>query len=419
MIMQQLKRLWLISSAILPCKGECNMANARAAATRVQGYAQVSKIINLASKIVIGEKAPEVQDSATLVSLGEKILPYDSLSINFIAALFARIGKTIIETRAYRSKLSFLMYDDFEWGGIVQKIDTDVPDAVDDASLELTEGQSIDMYIVAKPSATMKFFYNKSTYTFFMTIQRKWLKDAFTSLAAMGAFLKALETKMRNKLERANENMGRLTLGNLACLAYDTPREIKLITEFNTLGGTTSPITSWKDALYGQNSAAFLRFMSGRMQDVATEFGDNTVLWNAEKKEKFTNPEERVFVVPTEVTTAMKTNVLWNAFHRDVLELGNNAELSFFTSPEPDKRMSLKQRVNTAAYGETPNYKDIEIEALAGVMFDKRAAGTYRTNTEVATTPYNARGRYTNTFWHEDNMWFNDTGEQHAIFTLR
>jgi len=390
------------------------MATRAGEVKRVQGYAQVYNIVNLAGKIALGNQAPVVQDSATLVALGEKILPYDSLSINFIANLFARIGKTIIETRAYRSKLSFLMYDDFEWGGIVQKIDVDVPDAVEDASLELEDGKSVDMYIVAKPKAQVKFFYNKSAYTFFMTFQRKWLKDAFTSAAAMGAFLNAIETKMRNKLERANETNGRLTLGNLACLVYDTPREIKLLTEYNNLTGR-----ALADPVKAMYDHEFQTFMSGRMQDVANQFGDNTTLWNAEGNEKFTNPSEKVFVIPSQINTAMRTGVLWNAFNKELLSLGNTAELSFFTSPQQEYRMQLKQRVNKAGYGEPAQYEDVTIEHLAGILFDRRAAGTYRTNTEVATTPYNARGRYTNTFWHEDDMWFNDLGEQAAIFTLR
>lgn len=383
------------------------------AVTRSQGYAQIYNIINEASKIVIGKDAPTVQDSASLVALGTKVLQFDSLSINFIGTLFAAMGKTIIETRAYKSKLSFLMYDDFEWGAIVEKIDVDTPDAVEDVSLDLQDGKSVDMYVVAKPSAKVKFFYNKSAYTFFMTIQRKWLKDAFRSAEAMGAFLKAIETKMRNKLERANENQGRLTLGNLACLTYDTPREIKLLTEYNAIGpGGLTPADAMRNP-------AFLRFVSETMQDISTQLESNTVLWNAEGNEKFTNANEKVFVIPSQLSKAMKANVLYDAFHAEMLALGNTTELAFWTSPQRDARMQLKQRVNTAGYDDTPSYKDVTIDMLAGIMFDRRAAGTYRTNHEVATTPYNARGRYTNTFWHEDNMWFNDLGEQAVIFTIR
>lgn len=377
-----------------------------------QAYNQVYGIINDAAKIMFGEQAPTVQDSASLVGLGAKILPYDQLSINFIGTLFARIGKTIIETRAYKSTHSFLMYDDFEWGGIVQKIDTEVPDAVEDASLNLEEGKSVDMYIVAKPTAKMKFFWQKSAYTFFMTIQRKWLKDAFTSAQAMGAFLNAIEVKMRNKLEIANENMGRLTMGNMACLLKGTHNEIHTITEYVAATGNTAPPADAR-ALH---DPAFLRFLTELVQNTRVDLSVPNKIWNLEGNDKFSNPNDLSFVVLSRLNNAMKANVEYSAYHKEAVSLGNYVEVPFWLSPQ--KPFEVNLRVNTAMNQEAPTYANVKIENLIGIMFDRRAAGTYRTETEVATTPYNARGRYTNTFWHEDNMWFNDMGEQAVIFTL-
>lgn len=382
--------------------------------TGKQTYAQVYDIVNKAARIALGVEAPTVQDSTSLVGLGTRILPYDSLSINFVATLFARIGKTIIENKAYRSKLSFMMYDDFEWGGVVQIIETEMPDAVEDASLNLQEGKSVDMYIVSKPKAKIKFYTKKDTYSFFITIQRKFLKDAFTSAAAMGAFLTSLETKLRNKLELANENLGQITLASLAGLTYDTPREIKLVSRYNAATGLTIP--TGKKALQDDN---FLRFMSGQFQDISEQFTVINQIWNAEGRADFTNPGEQRIIVPSEVNVAMKTVVEWNARHVDKIALGQTHIVSHWQSAQEAERMKVKIRVNKSLDDFNPQYEDVVIEDLVGIIFDKGAAGTYRTNHEVATTPYNARGRYTNTFWHEDHMWFNNLGKQHAIFTLR
>lgn len=386
------------------------MAGVKARAVGQQAYNQVYDIINLSAKIMFGEQAPIVQDSTSLVGLGSKILPYDQLSINFIGTLFQRIGKTIIETRAYRSTHSFLMYNDFEWGGIVQKTDVEVPDAVEDVSLNLEEGKSVDMYVVAKPKARIKFFWQKSAYTFFMTIQRKWLKDAFTSAQAMGAFLNAIETQMRNKLEIANENMGRLTIGNMAGLLAGTTNEIHLLTRFQQETGQTV------NANRALHDPAFMRFYTEEVQNMRVALGVPNKIWNLEGNDKFSNPEDLSFVIPSRVNSAMKSTVEYSAYHKEAVSLGNYVEVPYWLSPNNPFEVNVK--VNKAMDQSAPVIENVKIDWLVGMMFDRRAAGTYRTDTEVATTPYNARGRYTNTFWHEDNMWFNDMGEQAVIFTL-
>ena len=379
-----------------------------------QTYAQVYSIVNAAAKLTLGTDAPTVMDGTTLVGLGSRILPYDALSINFIATLFARIGKTIIENKAYKSKLSFLMFNDFEWGGVVQIIETEMPDAVEDASLELEEGKSVDMYVVKKPKAKIKFYTKKDLYSFYITIQRKFLKDAFTSAAAMGAFLNSIETKVRNALELANENLGKITLSTLAGLTYDTPREIKLVTRCNAIKGTSIP--TGRAALEHEE---FLRFMSGQFQDISEQFTSINTIWNAEGRADFTNPEEQRIVIPSEVDIAMRTNLEWNARHEDKVALGQTHIIPHWQFGQEDSRMQVQIKVNKSLDDFNPQYEDVKIDYLVGMIFDREACGTFRTNHEVATTPYNARGRYTNTFWHEDNMWFNNLGKQHAILTLR
>lgn len=376
-------------------------------------YQQIYQIVNQAANIALGVDKISIQNSGDLVAVGSKILSRDDLTVQFANFLVGRIGKTIIEAKAYRSKYSFLMHDDFEWGAVVQKIEADMPEAVSDASLDLEDGKSVDMYIVSKPKGVMKFYWKQGVNTFFVTIQRKWLKDAFVGAAQMGAFLKALEIQVRNKLELANENMGQLTLANLAGQCYGTALEIRTGSMYVMETGNSLP----SDPLQMLHNPDYLRYLSETFQNVSVDLTSLTEMWNLEGRPKFTDASDQQLVVPSRLVNAMRTNVEWNAFHADRVALGQNHVIPHWISPKDPYKVMV--RVDKNMDDDNPAYQDVEIDCLLGIMFDKKAAGTYRHNEEVATTPYNARGRYTNTFWHEDNLWFNDLGEQAVIFTTR
>ena len=55
---------------------------------------------------------------------------------------------------------------------------------------------------------------------------------------------------------------------------------------------------------------------------------------------------------------------------------------------------------------------------IVATIHDRDALGTYRKEVEVATTPLNARGLYTNQFWHMNDLYFNDVSENGIVFTL-
>ena len=61
---------------------------------------------------------------------------------------------------------------------------------------------------------------------------------------------------------------------------------------------------------------------------------------------------------------------------------------------------------------------DIIINNIVAFVHDVDALGTYRKEEEALTTPVNSVGRYYNTDWHVDNLYFNDMSENGVYFTL-
>lgn len=372
---------------------------------------QVYEIVNAVSEQALGSEAIAVQDGATLVSLGTKTLQNAMFVENFTNELVGRIGKTIIDNKAYTSKYSGLLYDDFEWGGIVQKIHVDVGDAEEDESVDLKDGDSIDMYKISKPEVSQKFYYRQSAWKFKITIQKVWLRDAFLSASAMGAFLTSIETKVRNKMEIANENLGKLCTNNLSGLIAGTPREIKVLTMYKAATGDTG--LSAANALHDE---AFLRFFSEIINNYADYFETMNTMFNFNNLPKFTSRSEMVIVTISDIMNALRSQVQYNAYHKDLVDIKYNITVPYWQSPQ--SRYQVQVKVNKSLDDANPQVANVNIPNLLAIMCDKKAMGTHRRRTEVATTPYNAAGRYMNTFWHEDRFFFNDLDEQAVIFTL-
>lgn len=370
---------------------------------------QIYALVNSIAKQTIGETAIEATDTATLVALGDTLLSSTSLTEGFMNTLVERIGRTIISFRKYNSQLAPIIKSDMEWGAIVQKIKVDMPEVVEDATYSLEEGKSVDMYVVRKPKAKQKFFAIRTPYSCFVSIQQKQLKAAFLNETAMGSFISAIYGEIKNKLELSIENNSRLCMANFMALT-GAPQQINLVTNYNAIKATNLTAES---ALYDEQ---FLRYAIGQMNMYSKKMRTMSQLFNKEKYVRFTPDDSQMFALINEFQTAMETQVQYAAFHDDYVKKGANIEVPYWQAAQNPYDINLQ--VRDGIDGANIKKKAVEVKNIVGFLFDKEALGSYRHEEEVLTTPVNARGRYSNTFWHEEQMWFNDLSENGIIFTL-
>lgn len=368
---------------------------------------QVYELINSVAKQTIGENAIEAVDTSTLVALGDTVLSSTTSTENFVKTLVARIGRTIIKFRKYDNQLAPIVMDDMEWGAVVQKIRVLMPTVGEDDAYELTDGDSIDMYKINKPKVEQKLFYKKNAYSCYVTIQEFQLKEAFTSASSMGSFITAIYGEIKNYLELSIENLSMLCMNNYIALTKPAQR-INLVTDFNSIHGTT---LNAQGALHDE---AFLRYAIGQMNLISKKMRKMSKLYNSEGKTRFTPDKDQISVIHTDFQTAMETQVQYAAYHEEYVKSRRaNIEIPYWqASKNPfDIKLKVADENGLAAKATT-------VSNVIGFLFDRDALGTFRKEEACLTTPINARGRYTNTFWHEEQMWFNDLGENGIVFTL-
>ena len=370
---------------------------------------QIYSIVNAVAQETMGESAIVATDTASLVAMGNAILSSSTNTECFIDTLVQRIGRTMISYRPYKSKLGLLAVSDMTMGAIMQKIKVKMPTAVEDVTTQLIDGQAIDHYIISKPQATQKLFVKRTPYTFFITVQKKWLREAFTSEVAMGSFISAIYGEVENALELSQENLARLCMANfMATISTDTNRVVNLVSAYNTSSGRSVP--TGEDALIDEQ---FLRYALGRMNNIAKKMETMSVLYNDGTETRHTPAADQRFVSIVDFQTALETQVQWAAFNERYVQKQNGIEVPYWQAAKSPFDIDLVIEGDDPEQGESTTLSNI-----VGFIHDRDALGTYRKEVEVATTPLNARGLYTNQFWHMNDLYFNDITENGVIFTL-
>lgn len=369
---------------------------------------QIYALVNDTVAQAIGRTDVTRLDTEGLISVGNVVLSSSANTEAFLNTLAQRIGRTIYRFRDYNNKFKDMVVSDFQWGCILQKIKVKMPDAVSDPTYGLTNGESVDHYTVAKPAVTQKLFVTRTPYMFKITVQRETLREAFLSPDAMGSFIALIFGEVRNAIELALENLGRLTLCGAMSEISQATQIVRLVTDYNTernLVGDDAITAS--TAIY---NADFLRFAIYKinttidmMQDMSTLFNDGTV-------PTFTNKENMKIRILSGFQRRLETVVEYASFHDQFTSVdGSYSTINFWQGEKAPSNVSVKKPSNGDAFTE---------DYVVACIHDRDSFGIYQIDETVLTTPVNAAGQYYNQFWHEKQGRFVDTSENMVIFTL-
>lgn len=373
---------------------------------------QIYSILNDVVAQGVGSDAIAAVNNQNLVSLGNAVLSSTTNTEAFLNALLQRIGRTIIRYRKYENKLRGMILDDFEYGAIVQKIRIAMPDAEEDQSFGLVDGQSVDHYEVAKPDVQQKLFVSRTPYQYKVTIQRKHLKEAFLSEDAMGRFIAGIFGEVRNAIDLGLERLARNAFNNMIAESYGAtaaaPKQnvVNLGTLYRAINAN-APATP--EGLMNDND--FLRFAVSTINTRIDMLQEMSVLNtpDANALPTFT-PKDRMHVyIMSGFKRRLETVVQYAAFNEMLVDVAGNETLTYLQSAQSPYAINVER----ASDGTT-----ISVDNIIGLVYDRDACGAYKWDEEVQTTPINAAGLYYNTYYHLQQLWFNDLSENFVVFTL-
>lgn len=323
------------------------------------------------------------------------------------------LSRTIFSIRPYSRKLSGLYADAIRYGNHVRKINPIDGEFEEDDRSKLVDGQSIDQWRVNKPKALQMNFYGENVYQVSKTFFKDQLDTAFSSSAEFGSFVSMVLQNVSDMIEQKHEVTARATIANLIAgkSVADTNNVIHLITEYKNEKGIEDDTFNFRDP---ENFPDFARWLYGFIETLSDKLTERGTLYhmNVTGKEinRHTPKEDQVLYLYGPLMNSIKTEVKSLTFNEELLKMIDFEKVNYWQSPADPQSINIKPNyINNQ--GQIVNANDaIEVENIFGVLFDREVAGYTVVNTWSQSTPMNARGGYTNTFWHfTDRPWLDLT----------
>lgn len=405
---------------------------------------QIYQIINRVSSEVLGKTDIVQEDLTGIVDLGKEVFNQSAVD-NYVKSLVNHIGKVIFVNRPYAGKVPSVLMDAWEFGSVLEKISADVPEAEENDTWNLTDGQSYDQDVFHKPTVTAKFFNSKVTFEVPVSITERQVKESFSNAAQLNGFISmiyaAVEKSMTIKADalimRTINNMiaetvladevafggtaGNLTNADLS--KASTARCVNLLKLYNDKYFPATPAqgngepTPNPDALTAAKAITdpdFIRFASYVMGTYADRLQSISTVFNVGGKERFTPKDMLHVVLLSDFAKAAQTYLYSDTFNRGDVLLPQAETVPFWQGSGKNYDFASTGHIKVKESGG----KDVEITGVLGVMFDRDALGVCNLDRRV-TTNYNAKAEFFNNYYKFDAGYFNDTNENFVVFFIK
>ena len=381
---------------------------------------QVYTIVNTTTTEILGESAVVKEDFTNLVDVGKEIFSADAVD-NYVGKLVDRIGKMVFVDRVYRGSVPSILMDSFEYGAIVEKISADLPEAVENESWELTDGTSYDPNVFYKPAVSAKFFNSKTTFEIDLSFTQKQVKESFTSLNEMNAFLtmlfntvdKSMTVKIDSLIMRTINNMTATTIADAyptgATSGYGAAGNTRAVNLLALYNAQFPDATLTVDECL--TSPEFIRFASMQMAVRIDRMSRISTLFNMGGAARFTPADELHVVMLTDFKAAANAYLQSDTFHNEFTALPKAETVPFWQGSGVDYGFGSVSALNVKTAGGT----DVSVSGVLAVMFDTEACGVSNPDKRV-TTNYNPKAEFYTNFYKFDAGYFNDENENFVVF---
>lgn len=392
---------------------------------------QIYTLINSVSSEVLGRTDIVTEDLTGIVDLGKEVFNQSAVD-NYVKSLVNHIGKVIFVNRPYAGKVPSVLMDAWEFGSVLEKISADVPEAEENDTWNLTDGQSYDQDVFHKPTVTAKFFNSKVTFEVPVSITERQVKESFSNAAQLNGFISmiyaAVEKSMTIKADalimRTINNMiaetvladaqafGATAAGDMAgadLSSASTARCVNLLKLYNDKTGASTKLTAAKAI----TDPDFIRFASYVMGTYADRLQSISTVFNVGGKERFTPKDMLHVVLLSDFAKAAQTYLYSDTFNRGDVLLPQAETVPFWQGSGQNYEFASTGNINIKESGG----KAVEISGVLGVMFDRDALGVCNLDRRV-TTNYNAKAEFFNNYYKFDAGYFNDTNENFVVFFI-
>lgn len=384
-------------------------------------FEQAAAILNNIKSQVTGESGLAPVNTSEFISVATKTIAagYDPV----LRAITQMVTRTIFSIRPYEAKMKGIMMDSQKWGSIVRKLAISDKAWDDNEEFSLTDGESVDMFVVNKPDVLQLNYYGAITYQRHYTIFKDQLDNAFSGPDQFSQFMSMVVQNCMDIIEQTREAVARSCIANFIAGIYIDDdinnRVIHLVSEYNNAvdGDYTAETIMFPDVF-----PDFVKWAYARIADLTQLMTERSSLYQTQIEEHILNrhtPFERQKVyLFSRFLEEINARVKGDVFHDNYLSLADVEAIPFWQNIYDRTSIECKP-VRLLTDGTLQAATDpVSVNGVLGVIFDEEALGYTVMNEWSATTPLNAAGGYWNTYFHYLIRYYNDFTEKGIVLLL-
>ena len=369
---------------------------------------QLYTLVNSVTKEILGETTVVNEDLSNIVDVGKAVMDQQNGVDNYVRKLVDHIGKVIFVNRAYAGGAPSVLMDSWEFGSVLEKVSADLPEASENDSWNLQDGQEYSQDVFYQPKVEAKFYNSKVTFEVKMSFAEKQVKSAFSSAEQLNGFISMLVTAVENSLTvkldalimRAINNMTAETINGA-----DANQVINLLAGFNA--GLTTKLT----ANTAITDPDFIRYASYQIGLYTQRMGKISTLFNAGAKARFTPKDKMHIVLLSDFSAAAGVYLDSDTQNKDLVALPEHESVPYWQGSGTGYTFDDVSSIDV----KTASGATVKQSGIIGLIFDRDAVGVANLDRRV-TTAYNARAEFYTNFYKLDAGFFNDTSENFVVF---
>lgn len=377
---------------------------------------QLATLINGVTAEILGKEDLLAEDLSNVVDVGTEIFNASSVD-NYVKTLVNHIGRVIFVNRPYSGGAPSVLMDGWEYGSVLEKISVDLPEATENDSWNLEDGQTYDPNIFYKPTVSAKFFNKRVTFEIPCSFTDRQVKESFSNATQLNGFTSMLYNAVDKSMTIKTDALIMRTINNMIgetvydayganpLTASSQIRAINLLYLYNQKYGQSLTAS---DAITDPD---FVRFAAYQIGVITSRLTKISTLFNVGGKERFTPSDLLHVVMLADFKKSADVFLQSGTFHEEYTRLPKAEEVPYWQGSGKDYAFDDVTTVKI----KTATGHDVEIPGVLCVMFDREALGVTNFDRRV-TTNYNPKAEFYNNWFKFDAGYFNDLNENFVVF---
>lgn len=383
--------------------------------------------MNEVTNEILGKENLVAEDLNNIVDVGTEIFNANAVDA-YVKSLVNHIGKVVFVNRVYAGSAPSVMMDGWEYGSILEKVTvTRLPEAVENDSWNLVDGQSYDPNVFHQPEVAAKFYNKKVTFEIEMSFAEMQVKQSFSSATQLNGFISMIETSIKNSMTIKLDALIERTINKAICdtifddfssgsslgdlSASSGVKAVNLLYLYNTEQTALDPNWTNLTAAQAVKNPGFIRFAAYTMGLYMDRLTKISTLFNIGGLERFTPNSDLHSVILSEFRRAADVYLQSDVYHDEYTKLTKAEVVPYWQASGTDYSFTNTSKIIEKTGENTSN----TFTGILGVFFDRNALGVANLDRRV-TSQYNPKGEFYNNFYKADAGYFVDGNENVVVF---